>query len=399
MQNRKLRIAVVFGSRSVEHEVSIITAIQAMDAIDPRRYEVVPVYIAKDGRWYTGEELRRVESYRNPGALVARCQPVFLRPDPGGVGLVAEERGRLGVRRTRIIDVDCYFPTVHGTLGEDGTLQGLFELADVPYVGCGVVGSAVGMDKIIMKAAFRAVGLPVVDYTWFTRERWDRDRLAVLDELEAALPYPLFVKPANLGSSVGISSAANRADLAESVDVASHYDRRILVERRISAVREINCSVLGDAEQVQTSVCEEPVGWTELLSYDDKYLQGDKSGGSMASAKRRIPAELPEERTAEIQRLAREAFRAVDAAGVARIDFLLDEANDRLYVNEINTLPGSLSFYLWEPSGVPFPALIDRLIELGRARQRDRRRTTFSYDSRLIQQFGRGGSKGKGPAS
>jgi D-alanine-D-alanine ligase len=259
----------------------------------------------------------------------------------------------------------------------------------------------VGMDKVIMKAAFRAQGLPVVRYVWFTRTRLESDREAVLEEIEASLRYPMFVKPANLGSSVGITSAQDRADLSRALEVASHYDRRLLVEEAVVGGREINCSVLGDDQQAQASVCEEPVRWTDLLSYEDKYIQGgkhDASGAGMASAKRRIPADISPERTAEIQRLAVEAFRAVDCAGVARIDFLLDEANGQVYVNEINTVPGSLSFYLWEPSGLTFPALIDRLIELARGRYRDRRRTTFSYDSKLIQQFGRGGAKGKAGA-
>lgn len=397
MQARKLTVAVVFGSRSVEHEVSIITAVQVMDAMDPRRYEVVPIFIAKDGRWFAGPELRRVEAFQDVSGLLARCQPAFLRPEPSGQRLYVEERGALGLRKIRAVSIDCVIPLVHGTFGEDGTLQGLLELADLPYVGSGVVGSAVGMDKIIMKAAFNAAGLPLVNYTWLTRSRWEREREAILDEIESSLPYPLYVKPANLGSSVGISTAHDRASLAEALDVAASYDRRVLVEEGVVGAREINCSVLGGDDAAQPSVCEEPVRWTDLLSYEDKYIQGDKGGaaaGGMASAKRRIPADISDELAAEIQRQAVQAFRAADCAGVARVDFLLDEPNGRLYVNEINTVPGSLSFYLWEPSGLTFPALIDRLIELALARHRDRRRTTFSIDSKLLQQFGRSGTKG-----
>jgi D-alanine-D-alanine ligase len=397
LQHRKLRVGVVFGSRSVEHEVSVITAAQVMDAMDPRRYEVVPIFITKEGRWFTGPELRTVEAYQDTAGLIARCYPLFLRPEPSGQQLYVQERGALGMRKIRAVSLDCIFPAVHGTFGEDGTLQGLFELSDMPYVGAGVVGSAVGMDKIIMKAVFRAHGLPVVDYTWLTRGSFEREREASLDSIERTLKYPLYIKPANLGSSVGITTAQDRASLTHALDVAANYDRRLLVEQGVVGAREINCSVLGDGDGAQASVCEEPVRWTEVLSYDDKYSQaskGDPSGG-MASAKRRIPAEISAEETGRIQGLAIKAFQAIDAAGVARVDFLLDEPNDRVYVNEINTLPGSLSFYLWEPSGLPFPALIDRLIELARARHRDRRRTTFSYDSKLIQQFGRGGAKGK----
>jgi D-alanine-D-alanine ligase len=401
MQQRKLRVGVVFGSRSVEHEVSIITALQAMDAMDPRRYEVVPIFITKEGQWLTGPELRRVEAYQDVPALVAHCQPVLLRPEPVGGRLFVQERGPLGLQKMRALPLDCLFPCVHGTLGEDGTLQGLFELADVAYVGSGVVGAAVGMDKIVMKAAFRAQGLPVVRYLPLARWRLEREPEALLDEVEQSLRYPLYVKPANLGSSVGISTAQDRASLRQALEVAANYDRRLLVEEGVAGAREINCSVLGDDVEAQPSVCEEPLRWTDLLSYEDKYIQGGKGGAAssgMASQKRRIPAEISPEQTAEIQRLAVEAFRAVDAAGVARIDFLLDEADGRIYVNEINTLPGSLSFYLWEPSGVAFPALIDRLIELARSRHRERRRTTFTYDNKLIQQFGRGGAKGKAPA-
>jgi D-alanine-D-alanine ligase len=401
MQNRKQRIGVVFGSRSVEHDVSVVTGLQVMDALDPRRYDVVPIYIARDGLWYSGPELRSVQAYRDTPALLARCQHVFLKPEPDGGRLYVEEHGRLGLRKIRALQLDCILPTIHGTFGEDGTIQGLFELADLPYVGAGVVGSAVGMDKIIMKAAFRSEGLPVVKYLWLTRARWEREREAVLDEVEGSLRYPLYVKPANLGSSVGINTAHDRASLASGLDVAAAYDRRLLVEEGVENAREINCSVLGDDQEARPSVCEEPVRWTEVLTFEDKYIQGEKSakgstsGGGMAGAKRRIPAELSPERTAEAQRLVLAAFRAVDAAGLARIDLLLDESAGTFYVNEINTLPGSLSFYLWEPTGLSFPALLDRLIELARARHRDRRRTTFSYDSKLIEQFGRGGTKGK----
>jgi D-alanine-D-alanine ligase len=401
MQQRKLRVGVVFGSRSVEHEVSIITALQAMDAMDPRRYEVIPIFITKEGQWLTGPDLRRVEAYQDVPALVARCQPVLLRPEPAGGRLFVQERGPLGLQKMRALPLDCLFPCVHGTLGEDGTLQGLFELADIAYVGSGVVGAAVGMDKIVMKAAFKAQGLPVVRYLPLVRWRLEREPEALLDEVEQSLRYPLYVKPANLGSSVGISTAQDRASLRQALEVAANYDRRLLVEEGVAGAREINCSVLGDDVEAQPSVCEEPLRWTDVLSYEDKYIQGGKGGAAssgMASQKRRIPAEISPEQTAEIQRLAVEAFRAVDAAGVARIDFLLDQADGRIYVNEINTLPGSLSFYLWEPSGVAFPALIDRLIELARSRHRERRRTTFTYDSKLIQQFGRGGAKGKAPA-
>jgi D-alanine-D-alanine ligase len=412
-RSRKLRVAVLFGSRSVEHEVSVISAVQAMDAMDPRRYEPIPIFITKDGRWATGPDLRRIEAYKDLSGLLARCQPVYLRPEPYGRRLFMQEAGPLGSRRTRSTVVDVVFPVIHGTFGEDGTIQGLLELANVPYVGAGVVGSAVGMDKIVMKAAFRAAGLPTVEHAWFTRRRWQGDREGVLAEVEAKLRYPLFVKPANLGSSIGITKAEDRLDLAEAIDVAAHYDRRLLVEESFEGATEINCSVLGNDEPI-ASVCEQPVRWTEILSYEDKYLRGGGKGGGaatgkttaggagaaegMASLDRRIPAPISAELIAEVQRLAVEAFVAIDGAGLARVDFLVDEDDGRICVNEINTLPGSLSFYLWEPSGLPFPALVDRLIELALERHREREQTTFSYDSALLQKFGEGAKGAKGPA-
>ena len=399
-QRRKQRIAVLFGSRSVEHEVSIISAIQAMDAMDPRRYEPLPIFITKEGRWYTGPELRRVEAYHDLPTLLQKCRPVYLRPEPFGNRLFVEESGPLGTRRTKVGVADAFFPIVHGTYGEDGTLQGLLELLDVPYVGAGVVGSAVGMDKIVMKAAFRAADLPTVNYIWFTRRRWQTERETVLDEAERTLRYPLFVKPANLGSSVGITKATDRTSLARAVEVAASYDRRLLVEEGFEGGIEVNCSVLGNDEP-RASVCEQPVRWTDILSYEDKYLRGagkgvkgSGSGEGMASASRRIPAPISDDLTKQVQRMAVEAFVATDCAGIARIDFLVDPVSGRICVNEINTIPGSLAFYLWEPSGVSFPELINRLIELGFERWGERQQTTFSFDSALLQKFGKG-AKGK----
>ncbi|MGE3269338.1 MAG: D-alanine--D-alanine ligase family protein, partial [Chloroflexota bacterium] len=297
-------------------------------------------------------------------------------------------------KRTRVTVVDVVFPVIHGTYGEDGTLQGLLELAAVPYVGAGVVGSAVGMDKIIMKAAFQAQQLPVVNYLWFTRKRWQSEADKVADEIERTLRYPLFVKPANLGSSIGISKATDRAALFDAIEVAANYDRRLLVEEAFEGGIEVNCAVLGN-DDPQASVCEQPIAWTEILSYEDKYLRGGKGKGGgggegMASLTRRIPAPIPDDLTAEVQRLAVAAFRAVDCAGLARIDFLVDPTSGRVAVNEINTMPGSLAFYLWEASGVSFPALVDRLLELALERHRERQQTTFSFDSALLQKFSRG---------
>ncbi len=284
---------------------------------------------------------------------------------------------------------------MHGTYGEDGTLQGLFELANLPYVGAGVVGSAVGMDKILMKAAFTAAGIPNTRYRWFTAARWKRESEAVLKELAEALGYPMFVKPANLGSSVGISRATDINELEYAIEVAIRYDRRILVEEGLDGIVEINCSVAGN-DELAASVCEQPARWQEFLSYEDKYLSGGKAKG-MGGQQRQIPAPIGDELTKQVQQLSKAAFRAVDCAGIARVDSMVNLEDGRIWVNEINTMPGSLAFYLWEPAGVPFPALCDRLIELGFARHREKADRVTRFDNALLQQ--QGAPKASRPAS
>jgi D-alanine-D-alanine ligase len=391
-ERRKLRVGVVFGSRSVEHEVSIVTALQVIHALDRSKYDVLPIYITKEGQWLTGDALARIESYKDL-KLIANASRAILGPEPGERALVARSGGLLG--RPSRFEVDVVFPCVHGTYGEDGTLQGLLELADVPYVGAGVVGSAVGMDKIVMKAAFQAAGIPTVRYVHFVRSRWERSPDSVVAEVEATLRYPLFVKPANLGSSIGISKARDREGLIGALEVAAQYDRRLLVEESAEGAIEINCSVLGNDEPM-ASVCEQPVAWQEFLSYDDKYLRGGKGQSQgMKSAQRRIPAPISDELTRRVQELAVAAFRAVDCAGIARVDCLVHESTGEVLVNEINTIPGSMSFYLWEASGIPFANLTDRLVQLALERHADRARSVRSYDSAVIAKL-TSGTKGRG---
>ncbi|MGH2460517.1 MAG: D-alanine--D-alanine ligase family protein [Chloroflexota bacterium] len=397
----KLRVGVMYGSRSVEHEVSIITALQAMDAMDSARYEPVPIYITKDGDWLTGPALRKLETYKSGPAAARGVVRASLPPTPNqGILSVAEQRGgfwpltgaRAGGQPTAI---DVAFPCVHGTFGEDGTLQGLCELADLPYVGSGVLASAVGMDKILMKAVFRAAGLPVIDGLPLGRDEWERDPDSTIDRIEQDVGYPAFVKPANLGSSVGISRATDRDGLRAALDVASHYDTRLVVERGIDGALDINCAVLGQGSDLRVSVCEQPVSWEAFLSYEDKYIRGGKAQG-MKGASRRIPAPISPGLTSQIQDLAKRAFQAIDAAGVARIDVLL-APNEQVFVNEINTLPGSLSFYLWEATDLPFPKLVDRLIELAVARHAAHQKTTYSFDSALLAKTLESGGKGRRP--
>jgi D-alanine-D-alanine ligase len=381
----KLSVGVVFGGRSVEHEVSIVTAHQVMEALAPL-HEVVPVYITREGRWLSGAGLFDLDVYRLRRWEEAGAE-AFI-PPVAGYGGVMVPGGRL--RSPRRVPLDVVVPAIHGTYGEDGTLQGLLELADLPYVGSGVTGSAVGMDKVAMKAAFRAAGLPVVDDVLVEARHLDADIDAVVARIEDTIGYPAFVKPSRLGSSVGIGKAPGRPELLRALEVARAYDRRLLVERAMEECIEINCSVMGGPQrEPKVSVCEQPVAWEEFLTFSDKYLRGDKGGGvskgeGMAGAERRIPAPIPDELTKQVQENAATAFRTVDAAGVARIDAFADPASSETWVMEINTTPGSFSFYLWEASGVPFADLLDELIEIALEGHRARSELMFSYDSGML---------------
>ncbi|MGR3304454.1 MAG: D-alanine--D-alanine ligase family protein [Candidatus Scalindua sp.] len=377
---KRLKIGVIFGSRSVEHEVSIITALQVMQAADTNKYEIVPIYITKEGHWVTGKELLKLESFKNLSLSVSGLQKAFIAPDASVDSLIGGSRKWFGEKVLKKIDVA--FPLVHGTHGEDGTLQGLLELANIPYVGAGVLGSALGMDKIAMKAVFKENQLPVLNYIWFLRNEWGNKQNEIISKIEATLTYPLFVKPANLGSSIGISKAESREDLIFAVDIASHYDRRLIVEESLEGGMEINCSVLGNDEPI-ASVCEQPVSWNQFLNYDEKYLRGGKATG-LKSAERRIPAPISQEQTQKIQELAVDAFKAIDCCGISRVDFLVNQKKDEIFLNEINTIPGSISFYLWEASGITFSELIDKLINLALYIQKEKRKNTYSYNSKII---------------
>lgn len=394
----RLRIGVIFGGRSVEHDVSVVTAHQAMAAL-AERHDVIPIYITKEGDWLTSPGLSDLEVYRAKryAEVGERC----LLPPVAGGGALHVPGGRL--KGTRYVPLDVVVPAVHGTYGEDGTLQGLLDLADIPYTGSGVVGSAVGMDKAAMKAVFRDAGLSVLDHVLVESSRLDADLDGVIREIESAIGYPAFVKPSRLGSSVGIGKGRDRASLEEALDVARRYDRRILVEPSLEDCIEVNCSVLGGAgTEPEASVCEQPLSAEDFLSFSDKYLRDAKSSGSskpdspksggMASLDRRIPAPISEELTLVVQDNARRAFKAIDAAGVARVDSFVREATGETWVMEINTMPGSFSFYLWEHSRLGFPELMDRLIEIALASHEARSRLMFTFDSGMLDK--RGGKSG-----
>lgn len=391
----KTSVAVFFGGRSTEHEISVISANQAMAAIDRNKYDVTPIYITKEGRWYTGDALMDVANFRDTKALLERCTEVYMRPTYGDTNLYRSNKRRFGSDVLKKIDV--VIPVLHGSNGEDGIFEGVLETIGVPFAGCNTLASANGMDKITMKMILEADDVPVVDYTWFTDHQWFTNRDKLIERIESKLGYPVIVKPANLGSSVGIHRADNRDALITAVDEATRYSDRLIVEHLVANLQEINCSVLGDADEYQTSVCEEPVKSGEILSYEDKYMGGTKGAKGMASAEKRIPADLPDDITKRIRFLAGEAFRVLGCHGVSRVDMIIDRDNGRIFVNEINTIPGSLSFYLWEATGITFTALMDKLVQLALKRKRARERKTVSYGANIFALTGgaKGGIKGK----
>lgn len=364
----KIKVGVVFGGRSGEHEISLQSATSVINAIDRGKFEVVPIGITREGKWLlTGDPMRQLMGSSNGKANLLSTERPWA-----GRGVVAAFSSLPGAATP--LHLDVVFPVIHGTNGEDGTLQGLLELADIPYVGAGVLGSAVGMDKVVMKHVFRSHRIPVPDYLLVLRSGWEARRKRVLDSIERRFGYPCFVKPANLGSSVGISKAHSREELAEAVDTAAVYDRRIIVEEAVEGARELECAVLGNDEP-DASAVGEILPCNEFYDYDAKYV---KDGTTLV-----IPADIPVETEAKVRRLAVRAFKAVDCAGLGRVDFFLRNRDGKVFVNEINTIPGftSISMYpkLWEYSGVTYPTLIERLIELALERFADRRRNKTSY--------------------
>ncbi len=386
----KTNIGVFFGGCSTEHEISVISASQAMSAIDRSVYDVTPVYITKQGRWYTGEALFDVKNYRDVPSLLAKCTEVYMKPVKGDFNLYINRRKMFGSDIAAKLDVAI--PVLHGSYGEDGTFEGVLDAIGIPYAGCDVLASANGMDKITMKMILQACNVPVVDYVWFTDRQWSADRDGMLKLVESSLGYPVIVKPANLGSSVGIGRAANRERLIECIDEAEKYSSRIIVEHMVDNLHEVNCSVLGDCDDYITSVCEEPIKSGEILSYEDKYMGGTKGAKGMQASQKRIPADLPKEVSDRIRFLAGETFRVLSCHGVSRVDIIMDADNGNIYVNEINTIPGSLSFYLWEASGISFDKLMDRLVKLALKRERERGMKIKSYDQNIFSLGG--GCKG-----
>ncbi len=396
MSSRQTIVAVIFGGRSVEHDVSIVTGQQIMEALSRAHFDTVPVYISRDGRWFSGETLAKLDNFQDDDITArADVQPCLLSPDTRHHGLIVNPlAGRFRASDVRRIDV-C-FPALHGSHGEDGNLQGLLELADIPYVGCATLGSALSNDKIMTKQVLRQAGIAVLDDHWFTREQWLDDPDAVIAATRDKFEFPLFIKPASLGSSIGIGRAETEAQLRASIDIAANFDRRILVEPALTDGVEINCSVMGFAEDFEASVLEQPLSWDEFLSYEDKYLRG---GEGMKSAERIIPAPIDAELTRQVQEASIRAFRALDGRGIARIDFLARPESQVFYLNEVNTLPGSLAFYLWRESGYSAEELVAKLVQLARDAHAVKRRNVYDYHTNLVavaSQRGIKGGKGKG---
>ena len=369
MMERKLRVGVIFGGRSGEHEVSLVSATSVITALDADKYEVVPIGITQEGRWLSSDKGLKLLKEKTGIEQAPEC---FLVPEPNRQALVAAGSGEM-----HSPPIDVIFPLVHGTYGEDGTLQGLLELANIPYVGAGVLASAVGMDKIVQKQIFQQEKLPVAKYIWFHSSvcREHPERVAAI--VAKSLTYPVFVKPANTGSSVGISKAHNRKELREALALAVEYDRKVIIEQGINNIREIECSVLGNDEPV-ASVPGEIVPSNEFYDYNAKYVDGKSEAI--------IPAKLPKRVSEEVRRIALRAYRALDIAGMARVDFLVVRKSNKIYLNEVNTIPGftSISMYpkLWEASGLGYRDLLDRLIELAleRHRAKNELRTVYNPD-------------------
>jgi D-alanine-D-alanine ligase len=374
---KRIRLGVIFGGRSGEHEVSLRSARSVIEAADPKKYEVIPIAITKDGRWLSPADsvglLPRETAARLPGETGKRSDALTIVGDTAHTGLVsvAGERGAGGS-----LPVDVVFPVLHGTYGEDGTIQGLLEMANVPYVGCGVLGSSCGMDKVAMKALFERAGLPVCRYAWFLRSEWERDEAAVARRVVREIGFPCFVKPANLGSSVGISKATDKRTLSDAVRLAARYDRKIIVEEGLDA-REIECAILGN-DDPEASLPGEYVVHDErgaFLDYTEKY----SSTGHVSFV---TPAPLPKATAERVRRLAVRAYKALDCAGLARVDFFLRRDTKELLVNELNTIPGltDVSGYpqMWAATGRPFPEVLDRLVELAFERHRDKSRNETS---------------------
>ena len=380
----KIRVGVFFGGKSVEHEVSVISGLQAYNAFDKDKYEPIAIYITKDNELYTGEAVSDIANYKNIPELLKKSTRVFFMCEQGKVELIQYPAKKFG--NSVVAQIDVAFPVVHGANVEDGCLQGFLRHYNIPFAGCDVMASAVTMDKYVMKTVLKDNDIPVLDCVTLNIREYQMDETTALHKVENRIAYPVIVKPVNLGSSVGIKVAKDQDQLLEALEYAFTFGAKVLVERAIMNLREINCAVLGDYEEAEASECEEPVSSDEILSYEDKYMAGGKSGSEgMRTARRELPADLTAGRRDEIRRLAVRTFQVLNCNGVSRIDFMIDKDTDQVYVNEINPIPGSLAFYLWEALGKPYAELLDDMVKLALKREREEKNMMTSFESNILQ--------------
>jgi len=381
----KIKVGVFFGGKSVEHEVSIITAIQAMENMNREKYDIIPIYISKDNKMYCGKEIGDIKQYKEVENLIKRSSQVTLVQKDNKIVLLKCNKKMF---ENEVYDyIDIAFPIVHGTNVEDGTLQGYLKMFNIPYVGSDVISSAVGMDKYVCKCLLKENNIPTLDCICFTLKDYNEDFDGIIKETESKFQYPVIVKPVNLGSSVGIQIAKNEDELKEAISDAFTYSKKILIERAIKNLKEVNCSVLGDYEEAKASECEEPVKKDEILSFNDKYISGGKKSGgqkSMNAGVLKLPADISKEVRTKIQELAIKTFKVLGCSGVIRIDFMIDKDTDEIFVNEVNTIPGSLSFHLWKATGIKYADLLDKMIDLSLKRNREENNMTFSFDSNIL---------------
>jgi D-alanine-D-alanine ligase len=391
MDETKMTIGVIFGGRTVEHDVSIITGLQVIQAIDRNRYDVEPIYISKTGEWYIGEALFDIRSFREYDIEMIGARRAAIPPDRGVQGIITPITSGL-LQRSKTVHLDVVFPAIHGTHGEDGALQGLLELADIPYVGCGVSASALGMNKALAKQALRHHGVPVLDFVTVESVEWRSEPEQVEARITAGgLKYPLFAKPSNLGSSVGISQVLSEEELGEALEVVFAYDDLAILESAAQDVMEVNCAVMRSLKETWVSVCEQPISWQQFLTYEDKYMQRANLG--MKGAERRIPAPISDALTHKVEETVKAAFRAIGGYGLARVDCFVNEKTGEVFVNELNTIPGSMTFYLWEPKGITPTQIVNRLIDIALEVHANKAKRIFSYEVGLLDKAAAGGVK------
>jgi len=394
----KIKLGVFFGGKSVEHEIAIITANQAITSLNKEKYEIIPIYISKNGKMYTGEKLFDLKEYRDLDKLIKSCEEVVCVNNGNKVNILRVNNKLFSNNVLNTIEIA--FPIMHGTNGEDGSIQGYLEILGIPYIGPDVLASSIGMDKIMMRRLLKEQNIPSLDYVAFYSLDYIKNENKYIQEIEEKLTYPVIVKAGNLGSSVGIKKAKNTEDLKDAIEFAMEFSDRVMVENAITKLKEVNCSVMGDMIEATASICEEPIGSDEILSYTDKYVGNSKTkGGSksqgMATLQRKVPAEITEEQAQKIQEIAVKTFKLLGCNGVSRIDFMIDLNDNSIYVNEINTIPGALSYYLWEATGKTFEKELDELVELAFKRNRERQNRTYSYDQNILA-LGNGAKGAKG---